>query len=513
MADEAYKNAPATIIARRHPEYIRMFPKWKFWFDSYMSPLDEYSSLYLFKNDKEGDEEFETRRKRAYRENHSKRVVDLINTYLFKEDAVRNTDNKFLKNFFENADGKGKSLSRFMKNVSLFSSMLGRVYIVVDKMNPEVLTGTHKDNLDGQVYCYMVLPTDVLDIAFNDDGSVKWALIKEVVRDDDDPFKSSCEMVTKYRLWHGGDWFLFDDGGNQVESGTTNLDVCPIIAVNNEETVSEYHAPSLISDVSYLDRAIFNNYSRLDVIVNDQTFSQLIFPIEGAIVSDVIDNEDTREKFLTMATNRILFYASAAGEKPEFISPDASQAEFILSMIKHQTKQLYACMGLQNESSQEATDQSGIAKSYDFDKLNKLLASKADNLELAEMRLLNAVKQWRGINTAQVEVDYPDEFDVKSLNQEILIAQELALLDISEKFIKEINKRVVMRALPKLPEDLQKAIFKEIDEKTYDPLMVSAGIQGLKSQNAKDESFSDKKGTGKKGGRLGQSQDKADQMT
>lgn len=509
---EVNANQPPMLM-RRHPEYSRMAPKWDFWLDSYMAPLDEYAKLYLFKNEKEGVEEYAERCKRAYRENHSKRVVDLINTYLFKEEATRNTENELLRGFFKDADGRGKSLTQFMKSVSLFSSIAGRVYIVVDRKEPAELTGTHADTVNSSVYCYMLLPQDVLDISFDDYGVVRWALVQEHVRDDEDPFTSSGEMKKRFRLWTKDEWFVWDSGDeNFTASGRTGLGMVPIIPVNNEESVSDYYAPSLISDVSYLDRAIFNNYSRLDVIVNEQTFSQLIFPIEAALTSSVVDDAKLRSEMMTLAANRILFYSASSEAKPAYISPDASQAEFILSMLQHQTKQLYASIGLQNEASSEAKDyKSGLSKSYDFDKLNKLLASKADNLEQAEAEIFKIFKKWKAIEDVEIEVDYPEEFDVKTLAQEIMLAQELSLLDISQKFIKEVFKKVVAKALPKATKEVLDEINKEIDEKDYSAEAIQQNVFDFDNLNSGEDDVHEKKAQGKVGGRLKQEQTKFDQ--
>lgn len=499
------------LIERRHPEYRRMSSKWDFFLDSYMAPIDEFATNYLFQNEKEGDDEFRQRCDRAYRENHSKRVVDLINTYLFKESAVRKTEDTHIKQFFKDVDGKGHNMTQFMKAVSLYSSILGRVYIVVDRRDPEQATGTYKDDLEAKPYCYILQPQDVLDISFDAHGRVLWALVREKYREDEDPFTGTGEMKNRFRLWQGGKWWLWDEGGKEIESGDTKLKDCPIIPVNNEESVSNYYAPSLIADVSYLDRSIFNNYSRLDVIVNDQTFSQLIFPIEGALTTSVVDDQELQGEMMQRAVNRILFYAAGAESKPEYISPDASQAEFVLSMIQHQTKQVYACVGLQNEGSGETKDyKSGVSKSYDFDKLNKLLASKASNLEQAEERLIEMVKQWKD-TTGDVEIEYPDEFDVRSLQQEIMFAQELSLLDISDKFIKRIYKRVVDKALPKLPEKELKEIHDEIDERNFheEGLEQNAGLDFNKPDP--DDNFQEKKKKKDVGGRASQDQTKFDQ--
>ena len=270
----------------------------------------------------------------------------------------------------------------------------------------------------------------------------------------------------------------------------------PVVPVDNEAGPNEYDAQALIGDIAYQDRAVFNNWSRLDVIVCDQTFSQLIFPVEAS-PTELIEDPRMRDKFIVMATNRVLLYSAQAGVKPEFISPDAAQATFILDMITRQVKQLYGVQGLAGETATEVTSQSGAAKGYDFDKLNKLLAGKADNLQEAEEKLIEVFAAWTASNV-EGEVNYPDEFDVKSLSDEISTAQQLAMLDISATFKKEIDKMVVNKALPDADPDVMSTIMDEIEARAdEDPEADENG------GNAGDMPFDKAKGKAKPGKKAG----------
>lgn len=457
-------NNKKNVTLKRHPEYAGMATVWSFFLQSYLGG-EEYIRQNLVKYFKEGDDEFQGRIARAFRENHSRRVVDLINSYLFKEMPLRTTENKQLQKFIENADGKGNSLNHFMKSASQFSAALGRVYLIVDKkpLDESEVTGTQADNLKTTPYVYMVYPQDMLDISIDDFGAVRWAFIREMARvGEEDFYEAESSLRCRYRLWEKGKWTLFNEGGKAIDSGKTGLDIVPIIALDNEER-SDYSGLSLIADIAYLDKAIFNNWSRLDTIVCDQTFSQLIFPIEG-MMAEVIENKELREQFMTLATNRVLLYSVQAGTPPQFISPDASQAQFILDMIQVQVKQLYASLGLQGEMTTEAKQTTGVAKAYDFDKLNKLLANKADNLEAAEKRLFTIVKKMFGNIVADISINYPDEFDTKSLIDELTIAERVALLEISNILNRELGKNIAQKALSHAKKSLIEDINKEIDE-------------------------------------------------
>ncbi len=92
MAEVTTQTKGARLIRRRHPDYSDKVSEWDFWLQSYKGGK-AYINSNLFKYFKEGNKEFQSRQKRAYRENHSKRIVDLINSYLFKEQAKRKANN------------------------------------------------------------------------------------------------------------------------------------------------------------------------------------------------------------------------------------------------------------------------------------------------------------------------------------------------------------------------------------------------------------------------------------
>lgn len=457
-----------SIITRRHPQYSQWIDKWEFFYLTYYGG-ESYSDEHLFKYFKEGEDEFIGRQRRAYRENHSRRVVDLINSYLFKEPPVRRYESELIAKFIDNADGRGGTLDHFMKTASQLSSALGRVYIVCDrkKLPEEEATGTHADNINplAQPYVYLILPQNMLDIGIDDYGAVTWALVRELYRPGTESFYNASQTVQyRYRLWEKGKWTLFDNDGTITDAGETGLEFVPIVYLDNEELIlNPYAGLSLINDIAYLDRSIFNNWSRLDTIVCDQTFSQLTFPIEG-LLNEIIDNNELRDQFMKLATNRVLFYSNQADARPEFIHPDASQAQFILDMIQVQVKQLYASIGLQAEMATETGKQSGVAKAYDFDKLNKLLANKADNLEQAENQIFKVVGEWYNVSGTSVRVNYPDEFDTRGLTDELDIAERLVLLDVSDTLMKEFNKMIAAKALPKAERETLDIINKEIDD-------------------------------------------------
>ena len=86
------------LITRLHPKYSTHKTIWDFLLTSYEGG-EKYTANNLFQYIREGDEEFKARSKRAFRENHSRRIIDLIISYLFKAQPTRVMDNQHLIDF------------------------------------------------------------------------------------------------------------------------------------------------------------------------------------------------------------------------------------------------------------------------------------------------------------------------------------------------------------------------------------------------------------------------------
>jgi hypothetical protein len=280
------------LVQRRHPDYDAKRDHWKFLNDTYESPRQWFSEN-LFKFVREGEETYRGRLERAYRFNHTREVVDLVNKYLFKHEPERNENvPEEVKRFRTKATLSGLTLGQFERQVARKSSIYGRVYVVVDNNAGDQAIVTKADEKTGKIrlYSYIVTPDQMLDCGFDRDGNYSWVLINEKVRDDDDPFDSSGDVVDKYRLWTKTDWYLFRTTGTGdglkvelEESGTHDLGVVPVIKCDHIESDNKYAVPALIEDIAYLDRTIANYCSNLDQIINDQTFSQLVIPAQGLL--------------------------------------------------------------------------------------------------------------------------------------------------------------------------------------------------------------------------------------
>ncbi|ENK7202954.1 hypothetical protein SLL02_003902, partial [Acinetobacter baumannii] len=163
---------------------------------------------------KEGDKEFKNRIERAYRFNHTREVVDLINKYLFKQAITRNDKDapQCVIDFWKSATKGNLTINDFVRQVSKKTSLFGRVGIVVDRSRADMEIVSRQDEVEANLhtYSYIVEPQRLLDYSFDENGELNWILIHEIGRDDEDPFDSSGKPVNRFRLWTKQHWALYE---------------------------------------------------------------------------------------------------------------------------------------------------------------------------------------------------------------------------------------------------------------------------------------------------------------
>jgi hypothetical protein len=463
------------LVKRRHPKYAAKLPHWNFVEETYEGGRDWFT-CNIFRYLKEGDQEYTGRIERAYRFNHTKQVVDLVDKYLFRQPIARKTEDvpEELVAFWKRATRSGLSVDAFMKRVSAATSKFGRVWICVDSNAKPDETNTKADEKAGdvQIYAYIIRPQDMLDMGYEETGELAWALVAEFSRDDGDPMNSSGEIRPRFRLWTTTDWKLFElqqirGGGEkvvQIDKGDNSLGEVPIFSADHVFSDEPYDAPGLIDDIAYLDRANANYLSNLDAIIQDQTFSQLAMPAQG-----VLPGEKGYDKLVEMGTKRVFLYNGEAGKGPEWIAPDPRQAELILKAIMKIVNEIYHSVGLSGERTKDdngggVDNSSGVAKAYDFEKVNSLLTSKADALQIVERKLAYFVALYTG-QEARVDEDnetvtYPREFDTRGLYDEFEIGARLTLLAAPD----EVRRQQMLLVIKKLFPSVSDADMKKMED-------------------------------------------------
>lgn len=470
------------LVERRHPEYSGRMAHWNFCEATYVGGREWFVGGNIFKYVKEGPTEYSERVDRAYRFPHTREVVDLINKYIFKAKVKRDSEraSKEVQAFWKASTINRRNIDDFMRLASERSSYLGRPWIVVDTNQTQADATILASKANGaRLYAYVVKPQHVLDLGHTADGELDWIKLQETKRDDE-TILSSGAVKLRYRIWTREFWALFEQvskppangqGPNEivyelVDTGEHGLGRVPVVPVDHIISDNPYWAMSLVDDIAYLDRAVANYLSNLDAIIQDQTFSQLIMPAQA-----LIQGEDDMKSLVEMGTKRIFTYDGQSPNAPEYISPDPKQAQIILAVINKIINEIYHSVGMAGERTKQDNamgidNSSGVAKAFDFERLNAVLTSKANALQIAENTLCELVDTWHGVDVepgSYDHVQYPDSFDVRGLTEELAIAAQLTLISAPDKMRQEQMKTLADKLFPHLPSEVAKAIRAEIE--------------------------------------------------
>ena len=511
----AQNDAMREFFDRRHPGFEESISHWRFLDAAYRGGRDWFRDN-IFRYYKEGETEFEKRLQRAYRFNHTKEVIELVQKYLFKGEITRNTSDApdVVTQFWDKATRGGVSIDQLMRLVSVGNSTGGRVAIVVDNnfqgqveteagVRPVSIAEAKQQNF--RIYAYTVPVKDILDFAYDEDGDgeLLWVKLREVVRDDKDPFYSTGDLIERVRLWTRDGWELFQEvetgettifnGVRQpvkrvdlIDFGYHQLGFVPVYFADHTINENPYRVTGLIDDIAYLDRAVANYLSNLDAIIQDQTFSQLAIPSQA-----IAQGDDMFNKVLEMGTKRIFVYDAGTGSsaRPEYLSPDPKQAGVILSVINKIINEIYNTVGLAGERTKEDNavgidNSSGVAKAYDFERVNSLLLAKAQSCQNAENWMVKTVLAWAGEKPVKDNlVSYPTTFDIMGLNDELVTAEALAKLQGPIEVRREQMKNTVDKIFPQLKKELRTKLMADIDkwlEGTDQLLLPTSGSFGAK---------------------------------
>lgn len=473
------------LIKRRHPEYDGKIAHWNFAELAYKGGRAYFDPAAgnLFKFYKEGDKEYRQRCQRSYRANHIKRVVDTVNEFLFKQKPIRSENaDSMLKEFWKKVTRNGKSMDEFVKEIDCWQSVYGLIWIVMDRP-PTPAPNASQEQLP---YIYWVGPQRVLDMGYDENGVLTWILIQEDHRDDGDPLTSSGDVIPFYRLWTREEWRLFkaeQKGGDLVVTEIANdihgLGVVPAIPVSIDQSCL-YDGPGLVDDAIYMDRALVNYGSLLDEIIYEQTFSTLTIPAESMLPGTKESNQ-----LIAAAKNRVFLYAGMQpGVKPEYISPDASQARLIIDAMDGLMKEIYAITGTDYEANSQSmstgkTYASGKVRQFDFMGIENLLTKKAAMLERVEDKIAELFAKWMGkdLDIAEEWVRYPNKFDIRGLSAELDISKSLTDVSAPTLVMQMHMKTIADKLFPRMNEDERRRVYEAIDAWEPAPALEQANIE------------------------------------
>ena len=422
-------------ITDKHPEYERYENRWEFYLRSYMGAEDYQDGGYLTSYLQESKDEYARRIGLTPLDNHCKGIVHIYSSYLWRIPPVRAYNSldgsPALDSFIKDADLDGRSFNAFMREAQQWASVYGHVWLMMDK--PQSQVGTRAQELEQGIrpYVTMFTPENVFDWEYNRTESGRYELTYLKVRESINR-KDDTHTVSHFRKWYLDRvelWKYDNDDEQLVETVDNPLGKIPAVHLPANRSNIRGIGISDIADVAHMQKAIYEELSEIEQLIRISNHPTLVKSYEtdaSAGAGSVINLPDDMDGSL----------------KPYMLQPSGGNLDAIRASITDKVTTINRMAHMGAVRGTEAVKASGVALQTEFQLLSSKLSEKADVLELAEEQLWRLFCLYQEV-TPDVEVFYPDSFDVKDYANELQFLQMAKASGVrSVTLANEIDKRI-----------------------------------------------------------------------
>lgn len=444
-------------ITQTHQEYKNNVTRWEFFLRSYMGGEEYKGGNYLTKYINEDQKEYERRLELTPVDNHCRNIVHIYSSYLWRMSPTRNFNsldgNPLLQFFLNDADMEGRSFNAFMKEAQIWASVYGHVWVVLDK--PKSNAGTRAEELAQEIRPYVNLftPENVLDWKWERMPSGRYELVylkvrEALIKESDNETEETIREWTK-------DSITLSQVSNKSESKVIDqmpnpLGMIPAVFVPSQRSVVRGIGISDLTDIATMQKAIYQENSEIEQLIrisNHPTLVKTTGTDASSGAGSVVNMPDDLDPNL----------------KPYQIQPSGSNLDAIRASITDKVNAINRMAHMGAIRGTEAVTTSGIALQTEFQLLNARLAEKADLLELAEEQLWALFCRWQQV-TPDVEVSYPDSFDIRDYPKELEFLQSVKAAGVRSRTLQsEVDKQIADLVLD---DEKLDAAYTEIDANT-----------------------------------------------
>jgi len=477
------------IIISEHAEYESRLAELNFFFQSYAGGKEMLVTGHIFKHIREHDGDYIDRVKRAYYFNYVADGIDVYASHIFKPPITRVAEDSIgderLQGFLKSGDvdRQGTNMTTFMRQAVTIPMMIaGYTFVLVDKPSQNgVKVNSRADEIAQGLdvpYFVEIPPEAMINWGIDALGKFIFCRYKETTKEPSAWNKSAKENV-RYWTWTRDEWFVHEVSSkgiltvaieNGVElKGVHDLGEVPIVLFRyRKKRKCRVVGKSMIEDIAYINRGVLNQTSLVDEFNYEQAFN--ILKAKDGIPMEGIDTESegTGDE-ITIGRRNILPFEA------EFIAPSAEIAQWQQTWIKDiLIFEIYRTFRLKP---QEATRpaESGESKRRDFHETNSKIAEVADTVENSEAELLRLWLLRQEIEST-VFVDYPDDFDIQSINAEIEHALGIDSLPLGATFKSRYFQRLSKRLDEKLSAEQRVDVDGEIEDEQIRIAQIGAEI-------------------------------------
>jgi hypothetical protein len=238
---------------------------------------------------------------------------------------------------------------------------------------------------------------------------------------------------TYFRIWTRETIQLVRYHGDEaqvVETIDNPIGKIPAVHLPSNRSVVRGIGISDISDVAYMQQAIYQELSEIEQLIRISNHPTLVKTYDtdaSAGAGAVINISDDMDGAL----------------KPYQMQPSGANLDAIRASITDKIDAINRMSHMGAVRGTEAITQSGVAMQTEFQMLNAKLSEKADILELAEEQLWQLWCTWQGHDLHEVEISYPDSFDIRDYESELRYLQQAKASGVrSTTFAQAVDKQI-----------------------------------------------------------------------
>jgi hypothetical protein len=399
-------------IASGNRFYAYQRNQWRYYLESYLGGEDYKRGQHLTRYQLETDQEYAARLKSTPLENHVRGVINVYNSFLFKNSPERDLGNldgtPEVESFIEDCDMEGRDLNSFMKDVSTWASVFGHAWILMAKPNINAVTRADEIAAGVRPYLNLLTPLNVLDWRWerSDNGYYDLRLLK-YIEDINGSIQTikvwTPETITTYQA-------NFDTREVLSETEEPNLlGMVPAVCAYNTRSAVRGIGVSDIGDIADLQKSIYNMLSEVEQTIRMDSHPSLV---------------KTPETLASAGAGSIIHMPENMdpGLKPYLLEYNGASVDAIYKAIEHAVAAIDKLANTGGVRTTISTAMSGIAMETEFQLLAAKLSEKADNLELAEEQLWQLYATYQG-TVWDGEIDYPDDYSIQDEAREYQLLQ------------------------------------------------------------------------------------------
>jgi hypothetical protein len=457
-------------INLEHPEYRANRNVWKKYSDLYAGGHQFQNSAadYLVRRNREPNEVYVERLDRVFYENYIGSIIDWFAATLMRREPLLQFDcpnekgGEFFNTFIQNCDLKGTSLSEFFRRRLADTLVYGKSFFAIDFPRlPVQATNRAQEDALGKSRAYLTeyTPQELINWATDEMGTFEWVVLRTSQLVPSDSETGDWERQSR--------WIYYDRERYQVyreSPGETTPGQKPVLVDEGLHALASRNRVPLC-ELRVSDGLWLMNKAAMLQLEHFNKSNALAWALTMGLFASPVVYTDRDFKQLIGES-----YYIQLGAKDRFgwTEPEGHVFEIAAANLNRLKEEIYRVCYQMNQAggNQLSTVQSGISKQRDFGVTQEILKTYGDLVKDSIRSVLETISFARQ-DTLQIQVSGLDEFDIGEFSTELDDAKKLLNLGIqSETFQQQLFKRVALKYLCDVPQEVKNQISSEIDAAT-----------------------------------------------